>query len=246
MDELIPQAVEAAQSRAWYPLVALLIAIFLGLLRLMGLDIPGKFPEKLQWLPAAALSLLGSFADAFFSGADPKAAVGLAVYAVLVGTTGAVGAHRVRKELATTTPKSASPTGPMAAGVVFLSLLLAAPGVLTGCAGAALLNNPVLTAAVDKALTWVGWVDSFVSSLLKDPNVPPDFGQKYEALRLQFAEVAMVVSQLMAEGEKSQAATLDAVQRLEAIGKEIVALLQSVQITGRSMESVAVPEPRFQ
>lgn len=163
LEELFLKGVDAGLDRAWYPLAAIAIAFLLrivALLKIKGIKLdPGKLPKAIQWLPAALISMLGAFTDAAMSGKTILEAIGMALFAVLVGTPMAVGTHHIGKRV---TPKlgsggdSAKRTtlGTLAA-LAFVPLLNGCAGML-GWFGAATGALDVARALLAKVAKWFG------------------------------------------------------------------------------------------
>lgn len=239
--------VEALQGGAAYLAVGYGTALFLAVWRFWQPRLfevvdgkPAIIPARWQWIPAYLVAGLTAFGLAFQAGEPVGVAATMALLAAATGGGVAVGGHRSLKELAGRTSKQAKKT------VALLACLAMGAGMATtGCAGAVLANNPALSAVVDKAMAWIGLIDSVVSTLLKDPNVPPDWASKYDALRVKFAQAAVVVADLANTGEEANQQTIAATEELQKIGEEIVALLQSLRPSTRTLEDVTIPEPRF-
>lgn len=82
-----------------------------------------------------------------------------------------------------------------------LALIAAAPGALSGCAtlGPAVAAIPQI---IDKAAAWLALIDSFVSSLMSNPAVPPEFRQQYELLKIDLHASVLAVRELISQGEE--------------------------------------------
>lgn len=94
----IQNIVTAIESRAWYPLAALLVTIALRLLRQVSPEQWSRLPQRWQWAPAVLVSLLAAFVDAAASGATWQVALGMVAYSALAALT-AIGAHHTVKRL---------------------------------------------------------------------------------------------------------------------------------------------------
>ena len=98
MLEEISTVVAAIETRAWYPLAALLVTVVLRLLRQVQPEQWARLPQRWQWAPAVALSLLAAFVDAAASGATWQVALGMVAYSALAALT-AIGAHHTSKRV---------------------------------------------------------------------------------------------------------------------------------------------------
>lgn len=134
-----------------------------------------------------------------------------------------------------------------------LALIAATPGALWGCAAGPLIT-PGIAGVVNKALVWLQLIDSFVQTLKENPNVPREFREAYDKLKMEFAKAAVVVQDLIDEGQKSHERTLQAVAVLQEIGKRIVDLLRSFRYADAQGNLIApdgntvglrAPEPVF-
>lgn len=128
---------DAIEAKAWYPLVAYAVALLIRIFRTWKPRLfeekdgkPAILPARIQWLPALLLAAATACVDGFASGYSWKITLILVIYAAATGGVGAVGVHRVGKELAGKT-------------LVLLCLLPA----LTACAEA----KPYLRTADDVA-----------------------------------------------------------------------------------------------
>ena len=94
MTDLIP----LIESRAWYPLVAILLTYALRLWSRFGPSV-ASLPSRWQWLPPVAVAAVGGFVDAQANGEAWLSALGLAVYAGLSVGLSAIGWHHTEKRL---------------------------------------------------------------------------------------------------------------------------------------------------
>lgn len=127
--------------------------------------------------------------------------------------------------------------------ITALVCALSLPLTSGGCASGPLLSSPVLADVVQQALNWVGLIDSIAATLSGDPNVPAEWVETYQNLRIKFSQAAIEVEKLVTLGEESHTQTLDAIEKLEQIGRDILAHLRGAAVTSRA--DVAIPEPRF-
>jgi len=213
-------------------LIRTLIGAILGLLVNFGVKLSGVQVESILALSDAviplAMAVIGALSARSKVDGPKTAAAKQATIDKLIGAEKAPS-------------KRPNPFGSTA---IVLLAALALPLGATGCAAGPLIaNNPALANLVQKALAWLGVIDSVVSTVLKDPNVPPDFEAKYQALRYQFTQAALVVEELVQQGQESHQQTLTALDQLQSIAEQIVGLVRSVP-SSRSAE-MTVPEPRF-
>lgn len=92
--------IQAIETRAWYPLAAMLITAAIALWRRVAPQIFERIPARWQWLPAVLLNAGAAFVEASQSGLAWSVALVMAVYAAMVGGTVSVGTHRIAKESA--------------------------------------------------------------------------------------------------------------------------------------------------
>jgi hypothetical protein len=89
--DVIRSLIDAIQSRAWYPIVALSFTLIVGLLRRVNPDTWERLPKWAKPLPTVVLGVLTAFVTAFESSLPWTEALGVALYTFVVSTTMALG-----------------------------------------------------------------------------------------------------------------------------------------------------------
>lgn len=148
MEDLIPKLIEAAQERAWYPLIAIVCSMVIAIWRKVQPLAFERIPPQLQWIPAVVLAALASFVESQASGVGWQVAIGLAFWAAFAAGIPAIGLHRVVKEVAKKPEGGSGSTGGKATGLlgsIVLVVALCLP--LPGCAEA----RPILRTVDDVA-----------------------------------------------------------------------------------------------
>ena len=107
--EQIAELVAALQARAWYPVAGIAAAVLIKLIQFRTKWLTDNLPQKVQWLPAASIMVLGAFVDAYTSGVSWQTAGAWTFYAAIAGTPTAVGSHHIGKRI---TPKRSDTTAP--------------------------------------------------------------------------------------------------------------------------------------
>ena len=90
--------IELIESRAWYPLCAILLTYAIAAWRRWG-DVT-CLPARWQWVPAVAVAAAGAVVDAAAAGEPWPQALGLAAYAALSVGLPAIGWHHTSKRIA--------------------------------------------------------------------------------------------------------------------------------------------------
>lgn len=242
--------VEALQSRAWYPVAGIGVALVLKVLTIRTDWLFSVLPQKLQWLPAAVLMVGGAFVDAYQSGASWPVALGMAAYAAIAGTPMAVGTHHLGKRflpgLKAEKPKGDDPPAPDSrrASLGSIALLaLGAPLTLSRCAAAPIAAAwlPAVLAALSAAGTLLEqvehWVDRFRTVL------PSEFLGKCAQLLADCRAALEQVQQLAAKGAEFQAEAEKAYQRLRTLLDDLFALLATVGLYDAASERLTAPAP---
>lgn len=123
--------ITAIESRAWYPVAAIVLWYVLQLWKqtLGGKLIP-RIPEGYRWIPPLALGAASGFVDGYLNGATLQGSLGLAVYGLVAIGLGSMGVQGALKE--SPIPLGGAGSGGRTLGLVLLALTLPS---LHACSG---------------------------------------------------------------------------------------------------------------
>ena len=211
--------VEALQSRAWYPVAGIGVALLLKVLTLRSDWLFARLPQGVQWLPAAVLMVGGAFVDAFQAGANWQVAIGLALYAALSGTPMAVGTHHIGKRVVPALKVKAKRVGKT---TVALLLLLALPAGPVSCASLPAVGT-ALPAAFDSIAIGLQAVTTIRDWLDRVEGAPGLTPERHTAI-IEFLDKSESTLRQAREAGTQGVKTAEEVQKLKDEG---MAALQS-------------------